>query len=241
MPQSSTRRSATVLVVDDDEGVTKTFARMLRLEGYKVHTAVSAEQGLTEAQLCHPDAILLDLRMPQVDGVEFLRRLRALDGLRGTPVGVVTGDYSLDNAILTDLRELGAELRFKPMWIARSRQLGPSSAPTFRKLGTPAQFLVRRRGRDDRSKARSHGCVRGGRRVGNRNDPAAWPFGEALQVGQGRHKHRVPVVDRLGPSFGEQQAPDLRPDVVDQVHLKVVERNAIDHAARVARSLQKSA
>jgi DNA-binding response OmpR family regulator len=117
MPQSSTCQSATVLVVDDDEGVTRTFARMLCLEGYQVGTAVSAEAGLIEAEQRHPDAIILDLRMPLVDGLGFLRRLRAHDDQRDTPVAIVTGDYFLDDAVMTELRELGAELRFKPLWL----------------------------------------------------------------------------------------------------------------------------
>ena len=106
-----------ILIVDDDEGVTQTFARMLRLEGYQVRTAVSAEKGLQEAQESHPDAIILDLRMPLVDGLGFLRQLRARDEHSSTPVAIVTGDYFLDDAISTELRELGAELRFKPLWL----------------------------------------------------------------------------------------------------------------------------
>ena len=89
---------------------------MLRLEGYQVRTAVTAESGLKEAEESHPDAIILDLRMPLVDGLGFLRRLRATD-LRRTPVAIVTGDYFLDDALATELRQLGAELRFKPMWL----------------------------------------------------------------------------------------------------------------------------
>lgn len=109
--------SATILIVDDDEGVTQTFARMLRLEGFRVRTAVTAETGLREAEDVHPDAIILDLRMPLVDGLGFLRRLRARDDQRGTPVAIVTGDYFLDDSISIELRELGAELRFKPLWL----------------------------------------------------------------------------------------------------------------------------
>ena len=109
--------TATILIVDDDEGVTQTFARMLRLEGFRVRTAVTAEIGLREAEAVHPDAIILDLRMPLVDGLGFLRRLRAHDDQRGTPVAIVTGDYFLDDSISTELRELGAELRFKPLWL----------------------------------------------------------------------------------------------------------------------------
>ena len=111
------RATATILIVDDDEGVTQTFARMLRLEGYQVHTAVSAETGLRQAERNHPDAIILDLRMPLVDGLGFLRRLRTFDKQRETPVAIVTGDYFLDDSVSTELRELGAELRFKPLWL----------------------------------------------------------------------------------------------------------------------------
>ena len=90
---------------------------MLRLEGYQVKTAVSAQTGLQEADKSHPDAIILDLRMPLVDGLGFLRRLRANQDHRAIPVAIVTGDYFLDDAVSNELRELGAELRFKPLWL----------------------------------------------------------------------------------------------------------------------------
>jgi len=111
--------TAKILIVDDDEGVTQTFARMLRLEGYHVRTAVTAENGLREAEEGRPDAIILDLRMPLVDGLGFLRRLRAHQDQRATPtpVAIVTGDYFLDDTVSNELRELGAELRFKPLWL----------------------------------------------------------------------------------------------------------------------------
>jgi DNA-binding response OmpR family regulator len=109
--------TAKILIVDDDEGVTQTFARMLRLEGYAVRTAMNAEIGLREAEDGHPDAIILDLRMPLVDGLGFLRRLRQHEGDRATPVAIVTGDYFLDDEVSDELRALGAELRFKPLWL----------------------------------------------------------------------------------------------------------------------------
>jgi two-component system response regulator PrrA len=114
---TTARNAATILIVDDDEGVMQTFARMLRLEGFKVQTAVNAETGLREAQKCQPDAIILDLRMPLLDGLGFLRRLRAQASDHDTPVAIVTGDYFLDDSVSHELRELGAELRFKPLWL----------------------------------------------------------------------------------------------------------------------------
>lgn len=109
--------SSRILIVDDDEGVTQTFARMLKLEGFDVRTAVNAETGLKVAHEAQPNAIILDLRMPLVDGLGFLRRLRAHDEQRATPVAIVTGDYFLEDSVANELRELGAELRFKPLWL----------------------------------------------------------------------------------------------------------------------------
>jgi two-component system response regulator PrrA len=109
--------TARILIVDDDEGVTTTFARMLRLEGFDVRTALNGEMGLREASRSRPDAIILDLRMPLVDGLRFLRRLRADDEQRDVPVAIVTGDYFLDDDVATELRQLGAEVKFKPLWL----------------------------------------------------------------------------------------------------------------------------
>jgi DNA-binding response OmpR family regulator len=109
--------TGTILIIDDDEGVIQTFARMLRLEGYQVHTALDPEVGLREAEITRPDAIILDLRMPLLDGLGFLRRLRASTQQRDTPVAIVTGDYFLDESVSNELRQLGAELKFKPMWL----------------------------------------------------------------------------------------------------------------------------
>ena len=110
-------QTATVLIVDDDLAAVETFAQALRLEGYEVRTALSTESGLRAVQASRPDAILVDLRMPFANGVEFLRRLRADDGHRDTPVAVVTGDL-LDDTIATELDQLGAKVAFKPLWLA---------------------------------------------------------------------------------------------------------------------------
>ncbi len=108
--------TGSILIVDDDEAVTQTFARMLRVEGYSVRTAVTAESGLAEATRQRPDAIILDLRMPLVDGLGFLRRLRA-SNIGPVPVAIVTGDYFLDDTISSEVHQLGAELLFKPLWM----------------------------------------------------------------------------------------------------------------------------
>src|SRR5437867_13114193 len=102
-----------ILIVDDDVSVTDTFSRMLRLEGYEVWAALSADEGLSLAQTHRPHAVILDLRMPLTSGLQFLRAIRSIPGLTTTPVAIVTGDYYLDEAQSNEIRELGAELRYK--------------------------------------------------------------------------------------------------------------------------------
>ncbi len=106
-----------VLIVDDDVSVADTFSRTLRLEGYEVWSALSADEGLTLAQTHRPHAVILDLRMPLTSGLQFLRAIRAIPGLTNTPVAIVTGDYYLDEAQADEIHALGAELRYKPLWL----------------------------------------------------------------------------------------------------------------------------
>src|SRR3970040_1257358 len=75
LPAGSTLR--TILIVDDDRSVADTFARMLKLEGFTVATALSAESGLELAENVKPDAIILDMRMPITSGLQFLRQVRS--------------------------------------------------------------------------------------------------------------------------------------------------------------------
>jgi DNA-binding response OmpR family regulator len=106
-----------LLVIDDDEGTVQTFARALAMAGYDVRIALNPRVALHEIDACSPDAILCDLRLPFIDGLGVLYRLRANPAHTLTPVAIITGDVMADDATLADVRALGAELRFKPMWI----------------------------------------------------------------------------------------------------------------------------
>jgi DNA-binding response OmpR family regulator len=112
--ESATR---TILIVDDDRSVADTFARILKLEGFDVATAMSAEAGLEIADNAAPDAIILDMRMPITNGLQFLRHIRTRPHLVEVPVAIVTGDYFLADPIQNELRSLGASIRFKPMYL----------------------------------------------------------------------------------------------------------------------------
>jgi two-component system response regulator PrrA len=107
----------TILIVDDDRSVADTFARMLKLEGFEVATAINAETGLVMADHVRPNAIILDMRMPITNGLQFLRMVRAKPHLVDVPVAIVTGDYFLSDPIQQELQALGASIRFKPLWL----------------------------------------------------------------------------------------------------------------------------
>ncbi|HJN44806.1 MAG TPA: response regulator [Vicinamibacterales bacterium] len=106
-----------ILIVDDDPSVADTFSRLLQLEGFTVYTAINPEGGLEIAADKHPDAIILDLRMPILSGLQFLQLLRKTPALRHTPVAIVTGDYFLDDGTTSQTEALGASVRFKPIWL----------------------------------------------------------------------------------------------------------------------------
>ena len=109
--------SLTILIVDDDRSVADTFARILKLEGFSVATAFNADEGIGLADTVNPAAIILDMRMPITNGLQFLRMVRDLPHLVTTPVAIVTGDYFLPDPIQAELKQLGAEIRFKPLWL----------------------------------------------------------------------------------------------------------------------------
>jgi putative two-component system response regulator len=80
-----------LLVVDDDEGVRGLLSRLLRVTGYSVAEAGSAEEAAEMLARSTPDLILLDLQLPGKSGQEFLKEIRAEERLRLTPVVMLTG------------------------------------------------------------------------------------------------------------------------------------------------------
>jgi CheY-like chemotaxis protein len=106
---------ARLLLIDDDPAVSLTLSRMLEFRGHYVTRVESAEAGLSVAIGTPPDAVILDMKMPQMGGLEFLRRLRAVAGLEQLPVGVITGDYFLGEGVLQELSQLRASVRYKPI------------------------------------------------------------------------------------------------------------------------------
>jgi two-component system response regulator MprA len=82
-----------VLVVEDDTEIGEVLRRSLRLEGYDVKLAGDGVAALEESQVFEPDAVVLDLGLPRLDGVEVCRRLRE-DG--DVPILMLTARDALD-------------------------------------------------------------------------------------------------------------------------------------------------
>ena len=82
-----------VLVIDDDAGIRNFVSQALHEEGYEVSQAANGNEALSEVGKTKPDLILLDVRMPGVDGWQVLDELRSAAGHQ-TPVVVMTASYS---------------------------------------------------------------------------------------------------------------------------------------------------
>ena len=86
-----------VLVVDDEQSLTELLRMALRYEGWDVRTAADGLSAVRIAREFRPDAIVLDIMLPDIDGLEVLQRVRA-DGTE-TPVLFLTAKDSLDDRI----------------------------------------------------------------------------------------------------------------------------------------------
>jgi two-component system response regulator MprA len=86
-----------ILVVDDDAAVRDSLARTLRFEGYQVDTARDGQEALDAARADEPDAVILDVSMPRMDGLQACRRLRG-EGLL-VPVLMLTARDSVGDRV----------------------------------------------------------------------------------------------------------------------------------------------
>jgi DNA-binding response OmpR family regulator len=88
--------SPRVLVVEDDRDIADVLRRSLGMEGYDVRLAEDGEEALSEATVFEPDAVILDLGLPKLDGVEVCRRMRE-DG--DVPILMLTARDGLDDRV----------------------------------------------------------------------------------------------------------------------------------------------
>ena len=139
-----------ILVVDDDPDILQ-FVRMnLELEGFTADTAEGGRQALEEAKAKPPDLVLLDVMMPEMDGLTVLRRLRQMPATANVPVIILTAkalaedrvrglDLGADDYITKpfDLEELVARVRTVLRRAQQMRDLSPLT-------GLPGNFRIAR-------------------------------------------------------------------------------------------------
>ena len=95
---------AKVLIIDDEEAIRSSLKMILEYEGYECVLAANGEAGLKIAERENPDLVFLDIKMPQVDGMEVLKRLKAADG--APPVVMISGHADVATAF--EASKLGA-------------------------------------------------------------------------------------------------------------------------------------
>ncbi len=112
---------ATVLLVDDQPEVLRLYSRCLEVAGHRVKTAESVEAAMQIVDFDPPDAVLVDLKMPYVNGMGMLYRLRKQHP--HMPVAIMTGMQDLDKETLQEMAALDAAVHYKPMSIAQIREV----------------------------------------------------------------------------------------------------------------------
>ena len=111
---------AEILIVDDDHHLRQGFQRLLDAEGYETRTAASAEEALNLMREKMPQCVVMDVRMPGMDGLEALKRMRALEGC--PPVVIMTAYSTTETAI--EATRLGAfDYMLKPFDIPQVLEL----------------------------------------------------------------------------------------------------------------------
>jgi two-component system nitrogen regulation response regulator GlnG len=126
---------STLLIVDDEPSILHAFRRAFAHASIDVLTAQSAQEGLSLVESRRPDVVVLDIQLPDLSGLETLRRLRDKDARR--PVIFITGNSTTDTAI--EAMKLGAyEYLLKPLDLPQLRQVVERALAISRLMQVPA-------------------------------------------------------------------------------------------------------
>lgn len=88
---------ADILIIDDEKAIRKTLAEILAYEGYKIEEAGDGEEGLRRFSEKKFDIVLCDIKMPRMDGIEFLEKARELNA--DVPVIMISGHGNVETAV----------------------------------------------------------------------------------------------------------------------------------------------
>src|SRR5687768_1834730 len=127
---------STVLIIDDDEHVTRLLEMQLGDEGHQVIVAHDGEQGLAQAEKIKPDLIMLDVFLPDVTGYQMCNSLRKHPSTRTTPIIMMTGAARFPNQQMYGRQRGANEYIFKPFDIVEVGEIvhkyiqrGPNAVP----------------------------------------------------------------------------------------------------------------
>lgn len=130
----------TILVVDDEEDILELIERHLSKKGYEVITAYNGEQALPLLDKVQFDLVITDLKMPKIDGMELLRRVKEKDP--NIEVVIITGHGTMDSAIEA-LRDGGAfDYLQKPLYNIKQLSFVTNKALERKRLRLENQKLV---------------------------------------------------------------------------------------------------
>ena len=88
---------ANILIIDDEKAIRKTLTEILTYEGYKIDEAGDGEEGLKRFAEKAYDVVLCDIKMPKVDGIEFLEKAREINN--EVPIIMISGHGNIDTAV----------------------------------------------------------------------------------------------------------------------------------------------
>ncbi len=132
---------STILVIEDYSDTRELLSVLLRRRGYNVVEAEDGVEGLLKAGWVYPDLILMDLSLPEMDGVEVARRIHAQSKLSQTPIFVVSS--YLTEAVKADVRAAGCVETFSKPFDAEAlmeRITATLNAKAFDNGDVPATF-----------------------------------------------------------------------------------------------------
>lgn len=86
-----------ILIIDDEKAIRKTLSEILSYEGYKIDDAENGEEGLKKFREKNYDAVLCDIKMPKIDGLEFLDKVRQINP--DVPIIMISGHGTIETAV----------------------------------------------------------------------------------------------------------------------------------------------
>lgn len=97
MNNESRSESASILIIDDDQAVTGVVKAVLEKDGYSVLEAHSGAEGLATAEELHPDLIIMDISMPDMDGYAATEKIKENPAIRDIPVIFLSGRSAIED------------------------------------------------------------------------------------------------------------------------------------------------